>query len=444
MVPAFLRGQPRSARDLVDAIERAVATGTLRADDRLPPVRELADAAGLAPNTVAAAYRNLNRRGVVVGRGRAGTFIAARPPIATPAAHAVPAGVRDVSTGSPDPALLCPLRPALERIDTSIVLYGADPVDAALQPWAQRWAVPPGVTVPRCGIVGGALDGVERVLLTHCRAGDRVAVEDPAYASVLALLGALGLVALPVGIDDEGPRPERLRAALHQGATAAVVTPRAQNPTGAVLSEDRQAALLAVLAEHPDVLVIEDDHAGPVAGAPRRSIIDADRERWASIASVAKSLGPDLRVAFLAADPVTLDRVEGRQQLGTGWVSHLLQRTVLAMLTDPTTEDRLARAAAAYTARRRRLLDALADGGVAASGRSGLNVWVPVAAEGPVLGELTRRGWWARPGEPYRIASGPAVRVSVAALGDADLDELAADLLASLGHGNARTHGRVG
>ncbi len=61
-----------------------------------------------------------------------------------------------------------------------------------------------------------------------------------------------------------------------------------------------------------------------------------------------------------------------------------------------------------------------------------------------MLGELTRRGWWARPGEPYRIASGPAVRVSVAALGHADLDELAADLLASLGHGNGRTHGRVG
>lgn len=444
MVTGFLRGQPKTARELVDAIERAIATGALRTDDRLPPVRELADSAGLAPNTVAAAYRTLNQRGVVVGRGRAGTFIASRPPIAAPMAHAVPPGVRDVSTGSPDPALLCPLGPALARIDTSVVLYGAAPVDTALQPWAQAWSVPPGLTVPRCGLVGGALDGVERVLLSHCRPGDRVAVEDPAYASVLDLLGALGLVAVPVGLDEDGLRPERLRAALGQGPAALVLTPRAHNPTGAVLGEERADTLRQVLAAHPDLLVVEDDHAGPVAGAPRRSLITEERARWASIASVAKSLGPDLRVAFLAADPVTLDRVEGRQQLGTGWVSHLLQRTVLALLDDPTTAARLEHAAATYTARRRRLIEHLAAGGVTALGRSGLNVWIPVTAEAPALAELTRRGWWARPGQPYRIASGPALRVSVAALEDAALDELGAALVAAAGAGVGLVHGRVG
>ncbi|QDB79714.1 GntR family transcriptional regulator [Georgenia wutianyii] len=54
-----------------------VAGGSLRPGDRLPPVRRLAEELGIAPNTVARAYRELEADGVLVGRGRAGTFVAA-------------------------------------------------------------------------------------------------------------------------------------------------------------------------------------------------------------------------------------------------------------------------------------------------------------------------------------------------------------------------------
>ncbi|MFV0452901.1 MAG: GntR family transcriptional regulator [Propioniciclava sp.] len=50
-------------------------TGALAAGQRLPPVRQLAEQVGLAPNTVARAYRELERAGVVETRGRAGTFV---------------------------------------------------------------------------------------------------------------------------------------------------------------------------------------------------------------------------------------------------------------------------------------------------------------------------------------------------------------------------------
>lgn len=56
-------------------ITQLVADGVLAPGDKLPTVRRLADDLGLAPNTVARAYRELEAAGVVDTRGRAGTFI---------------------------------------------------------------------------------------------------------------------------------------------------------------------------------------------------------------------------------------------------------------------------------------------------------------------------------------------------------------------------------
>ena len=51
---------------------------------------------------------------------------------------------------------------------------------------------------------GPCAPSLERILSAHLRAGDRVAIEDPAFFSVIDLLGALGLIPVPVAIDDLG------------------------------------------------------------------------------------------------------------------------------------------------------------------------------------------------------------------------------------------------
>ncbi len=74
---------------LVQDVEERVGAGVLRPGDRLPTVRAWAAEAGLAPNTVARAVRELEARGVVETRGRAGTFVAgpSREAAARAAAH---------------------------------------------------------------------------------------------------------------------------------------------------------------------------------------------------------------------------------------------------------------------------------------------------------------------------------------------------------------------
>jgi DNA-binding transcriptional MocR family regulator len=411
----------RTASALAQSAERAIMEGRLPPGGLLPSVRALADALGISAATVAAAYRTLRVRGLVAGEGRRGTRVVLRPPLLLRRPPVVTAGARDLAEGNPDPAWLPDLRPALRRAPGPSGLYGGTSFLPALRTLAERQLAQDHIPIASLAVVGGAMDGVERVLQAHLRPGDRIAVEDPGYAGVLDLAGALGFVPQPVALDDFGVRPEALQSALTAGARAVILTPRAQNPTGAAFDEDRARALRTVLDRHPDVLLVEDDHAGPVAGTPALTLAHARKRRWAVVRSVSKSLGPDLRLAILAGDATTVARVEGRQALGAGWVSHVLQSAVASLWTSAATDRRFRDAAQAYTRRRRALLDALARQGLAAQGRSGFNVWIPVREEAATIAGMAAAGWAIRAGEPYRIQSPPAVRITISSL---TLDEV--------------------
>jgi DNA-binding transcriptional regulator YhcF (GntR family) len=73
---------PHSAVPPYEQLRRRIAelaaAGTLTAGAKLPPVRHLATEIGLAANTVARAYRELEHAGLVETKGRAGTLITAR------------------------------------------------------------------------------------------------------------------------------------------------------------------------------------------------------------------------------------------------------------------------------------------------------------------------------------------------------------------------------
>ena len=401
----------RTAAELAASVEAAIRRGELRPGARLPPIRALAASLDASHVTVAAAYRRLRERGLAVGAGRAGTRVAAQPPLPVRRGLPIPAGVRDLANGNPDPDLL----PDLPVHSPGHVLYGTDPRDELLLEQVSAAFAADGIPAEHVTIVSGALDGLERLLDAEVRPGDRVAVEDPTFPRVLDLLASLGLQIEPVSIDEAGPRPEALVRALRRGVHALIVTPRAQNPSSAAIDAERAAELRRVLADHPELMVIEDDHAAGIAGAPANSV-GAGRERWAVVRSFAKGLGPDLRVAALAGDEVTIARVEGRQFLGIGWVSHILQRTVAAMLSNPRTSKGLALAEAAYGQRRTALVEALASHGITAWGRSGHNVWVPVTEEVTVVAGMLAAGYAVAAGERFRLASPPGVRITIATL----------------------------
>ena len=245
------------------------------------------------------------------------------------------------------------------------------------------------------------------------------------------LLAASGFLPEPIAVDAEGPVPTAMDAALGSRPAAIILTPRGQNPTGASITNQRAADLRAILKRHPSPLLIENDPLGPVSGAPAVTLTEG-LARWAIVRSTSKFLGPDLRVALVAGDDLTLARVRGRQALGPRRVSHVLQHLALMLWSDPSSGRHLARAADTYAHRRQSLLRALAMRDLAVRAPTGMNIWIPVRHEAAVVEHLAACGWAVAAGERFRLRSGPGIRVTTSALAPEDAQRFAADLVAAL------------
>jgi DNA-binding transcriptional MocR family regulator len=430
----YIRG--RSAVKIAQSIELAVSSGKAAPGSPLPPIRDVAAALQVSAATVSSAYQNLRQRGVITTDGRRGTHIRHAPPVASRLSLEADDSTVDLVSGNPDPALLPSLAKALRKIESAPRLYGDEPNDVRLLELARADFAADDIDARHVTVVSGALDGVERVLREHLRPGDRVAVEDPCFTGIADLLSSLALSPIPFAVDDHGPVPDELAAALASRVKAVILTPRAHNPTGAALTPARARLLRPIVRRHPDVLIVEDDHAGAVAGVEYCSLIERGRQSWATVRSLSKTLGPDLRVAFLCGDNMTVARVEGRQTLGIRWVSHVLQQIVVALLQSDDVSRLAKRAATEYGERRRALIDALAAYGIEAHGVSGLNVWIPVPEEATVVGALYAAGWSVAPGERFRLRTPPAIRVTTARLSRTEATRFAATLARILRRGS--------
>jgi DNA-binding transcriptional MocR family regulator len=425
-----------SAAEIADSVRALVERGMLAPGQSLPPVRTLAESLEVNRNTVAAAYRLLAQAGAVVTRGRGGTLVAETAPVAQEG-FAAGTVLRDVGTGNPDPDRIPDAVPALTRVARRPVLYGEPVIDPDLETWARDWvSADLAPSTVRLTITSGAVDAVERLLAQALTRDDAVALEDPCFLASIHTVRLGGYRAVPVPVDAEGMTVDGLRAALAAGVRAIVCTPRAQNPTGASLSARRAAQLRAVLENHPYVLIIEDDHFSLLSPQPYHSIIGGAHRRWALVRSVSKFLGPDMCLAIAASDPETADRLALRLSPGTTWVSHLLQRLAIALLSDETVQSDIRATGRHYSERNRVFAERAREHGFAIESGDGLNLWVPLGVSARSVAEqLMRRGWLARTGDEFVLADERAtqhLRLTVHDLSDDDADRLIADLAAAV------------
>lgn len=291
------------------SIREDIQSGRLAAGARLPSSRSLASELGISRGVVTEAYSQLaaegyllSRQGAPVRVARTVRSAAARPP----ARSMLPSFPHHFHPGLPDLAGF----PRDRWLRSLRAAWRQAPIDAVGYPDPRGVPALRQALADYLGRVRGAAAEPEQLMICTgfaqafslvCRwfadrGVERVALEDPGWHTHRLIVEQAGLEVVPVAVDGDGIRVEELAAA---GASAVVVTPAHQFPTGVVLSRERRAALIE-WAEAGERLIIEDDFDAEYryGGSGLGALQGLAPDRVLHIGSASKRLTPGMRLGW--------------------------------------------------------------------------------------------------------------------------------------------------
>ncbi|KAB2345687.1 aminotransferase-like domain-containing protein [Actinomadura rudentiformis] len=378
--------QDSSVVTLADRLRTDV--GRMRAGERLPSSRTLVERHKVSPVTVSRALGLLAAEGLVVTRPGSGTFAADRPaPTPGPADlswQSVALGDRSVDASGVSWLLMPPpegtiplsggyLHPSLQPLRALAAAgaravrrpdaWEAPPLNgiAGLRSWFAR-SVGGDLTAADVLITAGGQQALTSTLRALLPPGAPLLVESPTYLGVLAIARANGLQPVPVPIDSDGVRPNLLAEAFAMtGARVFYCQPTFNNPTGARLTVERRAQVLAV-ARAAGAFVIEDDFARLLAIEPAPApMINHDTEgRVVHVAPVTKATSASLRIAAVIARGPVAERIRAIQMVEGFFPARPLQEALLDLVSSPGWSRHLRTVRTALRSRRDAVLTALA------------------------------------------------------------------------------------
>ncbi len=383
------------------ALRDAVRDGRLSPGTRLPATRRLAADLGVSRGTTKAVYDQLVAEGYLTARQGSGTRVAQVPSQAVAAADDTPrarAPRLDLRPGSPDvgafpaAAWLRALRRAIATAPSRAYDYG-DPrgrieLRTALSGYLGRAR---GVIAPpeRIVITSGYVQGL--ALLTRVLDGGAVAMEDPGLPFHRDVVRHNGGSVVPLPVDERGA------CADHAGdwadASAVVVTPAHQYPTGVTLHPRRRRALTD-WARARGGLVVEDDYDGEFRydRQPVGALQGMAPGHVAYLGTASKTLGPALRLGWMVLPPHLVDAVADAK-LHSDHHTESIGQLALAELVDSHAYDRHIRACRLrYRRRRDQLLDRLGARWNARGIAAGLHALVDVPDEEAVVARAEAEG----------------------------------------------------
>ncbi len=162
-------------------------------------------------------------------------------------------------------------------------------------------------------ITGGTRQGVELLWIVLLADGaHRVAVEQPGWRGMSETAADVGLLPIPLPVDEHGLVVERL---WNEQVDAVALAPAHQFPTGAVLSAARRLELVEWVRKH-DALIVEDDYDAEYRydRQPIGSLQGLAPEHVAYAGSTSKTLAPAIRLGWLVLAPGLAERIATRQR----------------------------------------------------------------------------------------------------------------------------------
>ncbi len=319
-------------------VAEGIVSGRFRAGEKLPSSRGLADHLGISRITVTLAYTDLVSSDYLAARGRSGYFVSDTAPVQPDLRGRVPRSPPSVDfaaiTGArfstsirlekPDDWARFPYPFIYGQADSTLFDHhnwrqcalralGKRDFEALTQDYYERddplliEYILRGI-LPRRGIdarpeevlltmgAQNALWLAAEVLLTP---GRRVAMENPGYPPLRAMLMQTGAEVMSVDVDDGGLPPE----ALPSGVDVVFTTASHHCPTNATMPLERRMRLLAE-ARARNFLIVEDDYEFEMSFlrpvAPSLKSLDGEG-RVIHVGSFSKSLFPGLRLGYMVA-----------------------------------------------------------------------------------------------------------------------------------------------
>ncbi|GGL90526.1 GntR family transcriptional regulator [Streptomyces fumigatiscleroticus] len=424
-------------RRIADRIAGDIASGRLRAGQRLPPQRAFARRHGIAASTAGRVYGELVRRGLVVGEVGRGTFVRATQPgrpgqALTETATDAPVNLELNYPSAPgQPELLAPALAPLLRPD---VLAGALGPAAATGTAADRaaaagllatagWRPGPEQVL----FAGNARQAVAATLASLVRPGGRVGVEPLTYPLVKEIAARLGLTLVPLAADEDGLCPDSV-AAAHRTAplSALYLQPTLHNPTSRTTSAGRRRRLARAVTEL-GLPVVEDRiwsflHPGgpdPLAAyAPALTHV---------VDGLSKRVAPGLTAGFAVVPPQRAGAVADAIRSG-GWNAGRFALAAAVRWIEDGTVARLVAVKRADAAERQRILAERLDGFAVRSDPHAYFAWWELPAPwraDTFTAAAAARGIAVTPGSAFAVGAGrapDAVRLGLASVAVPDLD----------------------
>ncbi|MDZ3830356.1 MAG: PLP-dependent aminotransferase family protein [Sphingopyxis sp.] len=392
------------------AIAEAVASGRLRAGDRLPPQRALADRLGIDLSTVTKGYERARDAGLIGARGRAGSFVL---PQAAIAAGPPP---RDTGMNMPPEPEGGTLVAAWER--TASALLRAEGASGRLHyaPAGGRAADRAGgaaigarlgltSTAEQMVVTAGAQNALHAIIAATLKPGETVACGAYCYPGFIALARRAGLCLAPLARIDA----EALDALCRRAPVRALyVVPTNDNPTAATLDAGARAALAEVAARR-GVMLIEDDAYGLLAERPLAAITAHVPALGYHIASTSKTLSPALRVAYVRAPSEAAALAVAAAMHESGAMAPPLNAALVTRWLEDGSHDRLIAETRAEARARQRIAAHLMPLGRYAAHPDGYHLWVPmpgVAEAAEAAAALRREGMTAMTADAFAAGAG--------------------------------------
>ncbi|MDB5818940.1 MAG: GntR family transcriptional regulator, partial [Rhizobacter sp.] len=345
----------------------------------------LADTLSLNYTTVARAYTEARKRGLIDSRPGMGTFVRSSGPAVPLRAGTASEMTMNLPPEPDDPALLARMHEGAADVMASSHLYdvlryqdfGGTPADKeAGVRWLQRFV--PHASSERVLVCPGIHSAIAALVSLLARPGELICVEALTYPGIKAITTQLGVLLHPLRVDDDGPLPEDFELACKTHKPRALYcNPTLVNPTTVTLSRGRREALVDIALRY-NVPIIEDDAYAmlPTEVAPPMALLAPELTYY--VTGFSKCLGAGLRTAYVCAPNARqTQRIAGALRATTVMASPVTNAITTRWVNDGCAEAMLQAVRAESVARQLIAAKHLAHHQVFAH-PEGFHLWLPL------------------------------------------------------------------